>query len=67
MAEGFLANGRVSFQRVFEMGSAGKECDLRRERNSLHWPGGSSPIGRTGGSEEKRELAERKNILALVV
>ncbi|GFT45943.1 hypothetical protein TNCV_3535261 [Trichonephila clavipes] len=60
MAEGFPANGWASFQRVFEMGSTGKDCDLRRERNSHHWSGSSSPIGRTGGSEEKRELAERE-------
>ncbi|GFU47769.1 hypothetical protein TNCV_4465171 [Trichonephila clavipes] len=53
MAEHFPANGRASFRRVFRMGSAEKEYDLRRERNSLHWSGSSSPIGRTGRSEEK--------------
>ncbi|GFX60243.1 hypothetical protein TNCV_4534031 [Trichonephila clavipes] len=42
------------------MGSTGKECDLGRERNSHHWSGSSSPIGRMSGSEEKRELAERE-------
>ncbi|GFT65164.1 hypothetical protein TNCV_698531 [Trichonephila clavipes] len=34
---------------------------VRRERNSPHWSGYSSPIGRTSRSEEKGELAERKN------
>ncbi|GFX31105.1 hypothetical protein TNCV_2026081 [Trichonephila clavipes] len=64
MAEGFSANGQASFRHVFGMGSAGKECDLGRERNSLHWSGGSSPIGRCVAGEEKGELAERKNIVS---
>ncbi|GFV43331.1 hypothetical protein TNCV_2098281 [Trichonephila clavipes] len=67
MVEDFPANGRVSFRRVFGMGSVEKEYDLRRERNSLHWSGSSSPIGRTGRSEEKGELAERKNNLTRTV
>ncbi|GFY09710.1 hypothetical protein TNCV_3696721 [Trichonephila clavipes] len=62
--EDFPANGRASFRRVLGMGSAEKECDLRRERNSLHWSGSSSPIGRTGRSEEKGELAQREKIIS---
>ncbi|GFT45343.1 hypothetical protein TNCV_4322761 [Trichonephila clavipes] len=58
MAEGFSADGWASFQRVFDMGSTGKECDLGRERNSHHWSGSSSPIGSTGSSKEERELAK---------
>ncbi|GFV19256.1 hypothetical protein TNCV_532991 [Trichonephila clavipes] len=64
MAEGIPTNGRASFRHVLGLRSAGKECDLRWERNSLHWSGSSSPIGRTGRSEEKGELAERKNIIS---
>ncbi|GFU91763.1 hypothetical protein TNCV_1672651 [Trichonephila clavipes] len=60
MAEDFPANGRSSFRRVLGMGSAEKECDLWRERNSLHWSGSSSPIGRMGRLEEKGELVEKK-------
>ncbi|GFT44104.1 hypothetical protein TNCV_2111291 [Trichonephila clavipes] len=49
--------GRVSLRHVLGLRSAGKECDLRWERNSLHWSSSSSPIGKTGRSEEKGECS----------